>query len=125
MFIYISKETISSAIVGSFFITKESIEIRWRIINFTNSVTTQNLPQEAKTMSDNIIQLNENLIKSDLHSIVRSSAEENLNALDDHEAEELVNAEKYMRSGECKGYRSGHYSRNFQTTVKDATLKIR
>ena len=70
-------------------------------------------------MSDNIIQLNEDLIKHDLRSLVRSSVEETLNALLDHEAEELVNAEKYERSDERKGYRSGHYSRNFQTTAGD------
>ena len=60
-------------------------------------------------MSDNIIQLNEDLIKHDLRDLVRSSVEETLNALPDHETEELVNAEKYERSGNRKGYRSGHY----------------
>nr|WP_304508813.1 hypothetical protein [Anaerotignum sp.] len=30
----------------------------------------------------------------------------------DHEADELVNVEKYGRSGEHKGYRSGYYSHN-------------
>lgn len=75
-------------------------------------------------MSDNIIQLNEDLIKHDLRSLVRSSVEETLNALLDHEAEELVNAEKYERSGDRKGYRSGHYNRNFQTTAGDVTLKV-
>lgn len=43
-------------------------------------------------MSDNIIQLNEDLIKHDLKDLVRSSVEETLNALLDHEADELVNA---------------------------------
>lgn len=75
-------------------------------------------------MSDNIIQLNEDLIKQDLKSLVRSSVEETLNALLDHEAEELVNAEKYERSGDRKGYRSRHYNRNFQTTAGDVTLKV-
>ena len=75
-------------------------------------------------MSDNIIQLNEDLIKQDLKSLVRSSVEETLNALLDHEAEELVNAEKYERSDDRKGYRSGHYNRNFQTTAGDVTLKV-
>ena len=56
-------------------------------------------------MSDNIIQLNEDLIKHDLRDLVRSSVEKTLNALLDHEAEELVNAEKYERSGNRKGYR--------------------
>ena len=75
-------------------------------------------------MSDNIIQLNEDLIKHDLRDLVRSSVEETLNALLDHEAEELVNAEKYERSGNRKGYRSGHYNRSFQTTAGDVTLKV-
>lgn len=42
------------------------------------------------TMSDNIIQLNEDLIKNNLKDLVRSSVEETLNALLDHEADELV-----------------------------------
>lgn len=50
-------------------------------------------------MSDKIIQLNEDLIKHDLKDLVRSSVEETLNALLDKEADELVNAEKYERSG--------------------------
>ena len=66
-------------------------------------------------MSDNIIQLNEDLIKHDLRDLVRSSVEETLNALLDKEADELVNAQKYERSSERQGYRSGHYKRNFQT----------
>ena len=75
-------------------------------------------------MSDNIIQLNKDLIKHDLRDLVRSSVEEALNALLDHEAEELVNAEKYERPGNRKGYRSGHYNRNFQTTAGDVTLNV-
>ena len=58
-------------------------------------------------MSDNIIQLNEDLIKHDLKDLVRSSVEETLNALLDKEADELVNAQKYERSTDRQGYRSG------------------
>lgn len=75
-------------------------------------------------MSNNIIQLNQELIHNELKNSVRSSVEETLNALLDHEAEKLVNAEKYERSGDRKGYRSGHYSRNFQTTAGEVKLKI-
>lgn len=55
---------------------------------------------------------------------MRSSVEETLNALLDHEADELVNADKYEHSGNRKGYRSGHYERNFSTTSGDVTLKV-
>ena len=75
-------------------------------------------------MSGNIIQLNEDLIKNNLKVLVRDSVEETLNALLDHEANELVNAEKYERSGDRKGDRSGHYDRNFTTTSGDVTLHV-
>ena len=58
-------------------------------------------------MSDNIIQLNEDLIKHDLKDLVRSWVEETLNALLDKEADELVNAQKYERSADRQEYRSG------------------
>lgn len=61
---------------------------------------------------------------TNLKDLVRNSIEETLNALLDHEADELVKAEKYERSGERQGYRSGHYSRNFSTTAGDVRLKM-
>jgi len=75
-------------------------------------------------MSDNIIQLNEAAIKGQLKDLVKNSVEETLNALLDHEADELVNAERYERSGNRNGYRSGHYDRNFTTTSGDVTLHV-
>ena len=75
-------------------------------------------------MSEKIIQLNEELIKHDLKELVRDSVEETLNALLDHEADELVKAEKYERTEGRQGYRSGHYDRNFTTTSGDVTLHI-
>ncbi len=75
-------------------------------------------------MSDNILQLNEAAIKGELKNLVKNSVEETLNALLDHEADELVNADRYERSGERKGYRSGHYDRNFTTTSGDVTLHV-
>ena len=75
-------------------------------------------------MSDNIIQLNEDLIKHDLKDLVRSSVEEPLNALLDKEADALVNAQKYECSSERQGYRSGYYKRNFQTTAGEVELNV-
>lgn len=74
-------------------------------------------------MSDNMIQLKEDLIKNNLKDLVRNSVKETLHALLDHEADELVNVDKYERSGDWKGCRSGHYKRNFSTTSGDVTLK--
>ncbi len=75
-------------------------------------------------MSSNIIQLNEELIKNNLKDLVRNSVEETLNALLDHEADELVRAGKYERTGDRKGYRSGHYERNFGTTSGEIRLRV-
>ena len=75
-------------------------------------------------MSGNIIQLNEDLIKNNLKDLVRDSVEETLNALLDHEADELVRASKYERTGDRKGYRSGHYERNFGTTSGEVKLRV-
>ncbi len=49
-------------------------------------------------MSDNIIQLNQEIIHNELKDLVRNSVEETLNALLDNEAEQLVNDGKYVRS---------------------------
>lgn len=71
-----------------------------------------------------MIQLNEDLIKNNLKDLVRNSVEETLNALLDHKADELVRADKYQRSAERQGYRSGHYDRNFTTSSGDVTLHV-
>ena len=75
-------------------------------------------------MSGNILQLNEDLIKNNLKNLVRNSVEETLNALLDHEADELVKADRYERTDSRQGYRSGHYDRNFTTTSGDVTLHV-
>ena len=75
-------------------------------------------------MSDKIIQLNEDFIKHDLKNLVRNSVEETLNALLDKEADELVNTEKYERSSDRQGYRSGHYKQNLHTTAGEIELKV-
>ena len=58
-------------------------------------------------MSDNIIQLNEQVIKTELKNLVKQSVEETLNSLLDQEAADLTNASKYERTDRRKGYRSG------------------
>lgn len=49
-------------------------------------------------MSDNIIQFNEQVIKTELKDLVKQSVEETLNSLLDQEAEELTKASKYERT---------------------------
>ena len=75
-------------------------------------------------MSKKIVQLNEEIIKSELKELVRGSVEETLNGLLEKEAEALTQAAKYERTQSRQGYRSGHYSRNLTTTSGEVTLKM-
>ena len=75
-------------------------------------------------MSDNIIHLNEAALKGELKDLVRNSVEKTLNELLDQEADRLVNAQRYERNTDRKGYRSGHYERNFTTTSGNVTLHV-
>ena len=60
-------------------------------------------------MSENIIQLNQDLIHTELKDLVKTSVEETLNAMLDAEADKLVNADRYAREEDRKGYSAGHY----------------
>ena len=75
-------------------------------------------------MSDNIIHLNEAALKGEFKNLVRNSAEKTLNELLNHEADRLVNAQRNERNTDRKGYRSGHYDRNFTTTSGNVTLHV-
>ena len=75
-------------------------------------------------MPDNIVQLNTELIHSELKDLVKNSVEETLNALLDAEADRLVNAERYARDEERRGYRAGHYDRSFTTTAGEVNLRM-
>ena len=75
-------------------------------------------------MSKKIIHLNEDVIKSELRELVRSSVEETLNGLLDEEASALTGAEKYERTEARSGYRSGSYDRKLGTTSGEVTLKM-
>lgn len=75
-------------------------------------------------MSGNIIELNQELIHTELKDLVKNSVEETLNSMLDAEADRLINAERYARDSERKGYRAGHYERSFTTTAGDVKLKM-
>lgn len=75
-------------------------------------------------MSDNIVQINQDLIHTELKDLVRTSIEETLNAMLDAEADKLVNADRYARDEERKGYRSGHYDRSFTTSSGEVNLRM-
>ena len=75
-------------------------------------------------MSEEIIQLNEEVVKGQIKELVRGSVEESLNKLLEAEAEKLTQAARYERSEARQGYRSGHYDRNLTTTSGDITLHV-
>jgi len=75
-------------------------------------------------MSDQIIQLNQDLIHTELKDLVKNSVEETLNSLLDAEADRLVNAERYARDEERTGYRAGHYDRTLTTAAGKVNLRM-
>lgn len=75
-------------------------------------------------MSEKIVQLNEEIIKSELKELVRNSVEETLNNLLEKEAQELTNAARYERTESRQGYRAGHYERKLATTSGEVTLNV-
>ena len=75
-------------------------------------------------MSEKIVHLNEEVIKSQISELVRGSVEETLNELLEKEAESLTQAARYERNESRQGYRSGHYDRKLTTTSGDVTLHM-
>ncbi|MDD3139147.1 MAG: hypothetical protein PHX08_09270 [Lachnospiraceae bacterium] len=51
--------------------------------------------------------------------LVRNSVEETLNAMLDHEAEELVNAEKYERSGDRRGLKLPSAAKKIEDGIEE------
>lgn len=71
-------------------------------------------------MSNDIIQIDEALIHSELKDLVKNSVEpveETLNAMLDAEADKIVNAERYACDEERCGYRAGHYERKILSII--------
>jgi transposase-like protein len=75
-------------------------------------------------MSEQIVQLNEQVIKTELKELVRQSVQEVLNSLLDAEADQLTNARKYERTEQRQDARAGHYSRKLLTGAGEVTLEV-
>ena len=74
-------------------------------------------------MSEKIVQLNEEVIKSQIKELVCGSVEETLNELLEKEAESLTQAARYERSEARQGYRSGHYDRSLTSFFQESFLR--
>lgn len=75
-------------------------------------------------MSEQIVQLNEQVIKIELKELVRQSVQEVLNSLLDAEADQLTNARKYERTEQRQDTRAGHYTRKLLTGAGEVTLEV-
>jgi Transposase and inactivated derivatives len=73
---------------------------------------------------DNIIQLNQEELKSQLGTLVRETVESTLNKLLDEEADRITNAHRYERNEERRDTRAGHYKRKMLTTSGEVELKV-
>jgi transposase-like protein len=75
-------------------------------------------------MSEQIVQLNEQVIKIELKELVRQSVQEVLNGLLDAEADQLTNARKYERTEQRQDTRAGHYTRKLLTGAGEVELEV-
>ena len=75
-------------------------------------------------MSEPIVTLNEESLRSDLRELVRKTVEDTLNGLLEAEADELVGAERYERTAEREAYRAGHYDRGLTTSSGEVTIHM-
>jgi putative transposase len=71
-----------------------------------------------------IIQINEQMVQSQLTEVVRGTVEETLNALLDAEADRLCNAERYERTEARTDTRAGSYERSLDTKAGRVKLKV-
>ena len=78
----------------------------------------------TKPASKNVIQIDEQQIRSHVEEVVRSSVEDTLNGLLDAEADQLCQAKKYERTDARRDTRAGSYERNLQTKAGDVKLKV-
>jgi putative transposase len=72
----------------------------------------------------NVIQVDEEQIRSHVDEVVRSSVEATLNGLLDAEADQLCRAKRYERSTERADTRAGSYERQLTTKAGQVTLKM-
>ena len=75
-------------------------------------------------MSEQIVSVDQQAIKSELKVLVKTTVEQTLNELLNEEANELVGARRYERSAERDAYRSGHYKRKLTTTSGEIELAV-
>lgn len=75
-------------------------------------------------MSNEILQLNEQAIRTELKDLVRQSVQEVLNGLLDAEADRLTNARKYERTEGRQDTRAGHYPRKLLTGAGEVELEV-
>ena len=83
------------------------------------SVSNGALPINGK-----IVEINETELKQHLDDKIKTAIQETLNQLLDSEAESLCHAKKHERTESRAGYRSGTYSRQYQTRVGTVSLNV-
>ena len=80
--------------------------------------------QDTRPSSKKIININEGLVQSQVSEMVRDTVEETLNSMLDAEADRLLGAQRYERTGARKDTRAGHYRRGLETKAGKVELKV-
>src|SRR5262245_58340751 len=77
-----------------------------------------------RMLTNNVITIDDERIKSHLDRVVRGTVEETLNALLDAEADRLANGQRYERRAGRRDTRAGHYERGLQTKAGKVRLRV-
>jgi len=85
---------------------------------------SKHIERGKRTMSEQIVSVDEETIKSDLRELVKTTVQETINAMLDKDADDLVGAERYERTAERNAYRFGHYKRKLTTTSGEIELSV-
>ncbi len=88
------------------------------------NITNRYWKRGDEAMSNQILQVDENMLETKLDRLVSRKGEELLNAMLDAEADEITGAARYERSGERKAYRAGHYERDLTVKAGKMSLKV-
>ncbi len=96
--------------------------------DMTTSATTPTVAEALRRHRPSpwarVIQIDQELVRKHLDSVVCSTVEETLNALLDAEADQPCKAKRYEHSPDRVDTRAGHYERQLHTKAGEVTLKM-
>lgn len=90
----------------------------------TNKTASAKTGRGPCPTTNTIIQIDQNLLETELDRLVTEKITRILNAILDAEADEITGAARYERTNDRKAFRAGHYDRRLTAKAGQLELKI-